>query len=239
MEQYIKQLIDDIHKATWNLKPPHKIWELSAADPDNELELEDMTYAEKHIYGRKKKISKITGISAESLPPSNKLNSEQKALLATELEKLLELFHFILDFPKDFPAELRYPFIVKIWNEKHVPLSFGEDHIEFCEWDEDMCPFPGYCTLCKEFKEQMKFDEETGHPATDYPEDELFNFEALNGFFDSDGNKIDLNNIPIPNLCKICRNYQIKDWDENLLCLMNRSDQRNSNDFKCGAFDEI
>lgn len=239
MERYIEQLIDDIHKATWNIRPPHEIWELSEADPDNELELEDMAFAEKHMYGKKKRISKITGIDFGLLPPSNKLTSQQQAHLATELEKLLQLFHFTLDFPENYPADLRYPFILKIWNEKHVPLSFGDDHIEFCDMNEDVCPFPGYCTSCKEVAAQMKFDEETGYPACDFPEGELINFEEMNGFFDDDGNKIGIHDIPVPDLCKECKYYQINDWDENLLCLMNRSDQRNNANFKCGAFDKL
>lgn len=31
----------------------------------------------------------------------------------------------------------------------------------------------------------------------------------------------------------------IDDWDENLLCMMNRLDQRNDPCFKCGAFDKL
>ena len=237
MERYIEQLIDDIHKATWNIRPPHEIWPLSKADPDNELELEDMAFAEKNLYGKEKRISKITGIDFELLPPTSKLTSQQQARLAIELEKLLQIFHFTLDFPENYPADLRYPFILKIWNEKHVPLSFGDSHIEFCDMNEDECPFPGYCTTCIEVAGQMKFDEEIGLPASDFPEDELPYFEDINGFFDDDGNKIDFQDMSVPDLCKICKSYQINDWDENLLCLMNRSDQRNDTNFICGAFD--
>lgn len=160
MQRYIEQLIDDLHKATWGMKPPHEIWEESEADPDDELELEDMSYVEKYLYGDEIPISAITGIGPDQIPPAEKLNQEQQALLAVELEKLLQYFHFYLDFPENFPAHLRYPFILKFWEEKHVALSFGENHIEFCDYDEEHCPFPGYCNTCKEVAEQMKFDEE-------------------------------------------------------------------------------
>lgn len=66
-----------------------------------------------------------------------------------------------------------------------------------------------------------------------------YNYEDINGFFNDDGTKIDPDSVPIPGLCVICRKYQIDDWDENLLCLMNRNDQRNDKDFKCGAFEKI
>lgn len=162
MKRYIEQLIEDIHKATWNLKPPHKLWEDSEADPDDELELEDMSYVEQYIEGEKQAIGKITGIEPELLPPAVKLTKEQQALLATELEKLLQNFHFALEFSEKYPAHLRYSFIRKFWEEKHVPLSFGTTHIEFCDYLVENCPFPGYCTTCKEIDDQMKFDEEHG-----------------------------------------------------------------------------
>ena len=163
MEHYIEQLIDDLHKATWNMNPPHELWEESGADPDDELELEDMSYLEEYVYGKEIPISAITGIEQEQLPPAEKLSQAQQALLATELENLLKYFHFYLDFPENFPAHLRYQFIVDFWEEKHVALSFGESHIEFCDYSEGYCAFPEYCTSCSEIEAQLKFDEQFEH----------------------------------------------------------------------------
>ena len=173
MERYLVQLIDDLHKATWGMKPPHEIWEKSEADPDDELELEDMSYVEKYLYGDEIPISEITGIALEQLPPVEKLNKEQHADLAVELENLLQYFHFYLDFPKDYPVQLRYTFIRKFWEEKHVALSFGENHIEFCDYNEEHCPFMGYCNTCKEVAEQMKFDEDQANLPLDHDEENL------------------------------------------------------------------
>jgi len=133
MERYIEQLINDLHQATWKIRPPHELWEESEANHDDELELEDMSYVEKYMYGDQEPISGITGIEIEKLPPAEKLSEKQQALLATELEKLLQYFHFTLDFPENYPSHLRYPFILKFWEEEHVALSFGENHIEFCD----------------------------------------------------------------------------------------------------------
>lgn len=63
--------------------------------------------------------------------------------------------------------------------------------------------------------------------------------EEINGFYNDDGTKIDPETVPVPGLCVICRKHHIDDWDENLLCLMNRHDQRNERDFNCGAFEKI
>lgn len=171
MQRYIEQLIDDIHQATWGMKPPHEIWGESEADPDDELELEDMSYVEKYVYGEEQPISEITGIACEKLPPAEKLNQEQQALLATELEKLLQFFHFRLDFPENFPAHLRYPFILDFWTEEHVALSFGENHIEFCDYSSGYCAFPDYCTACPEIEAQLEYDKQFERKASNIQED--------------------------------------------------------------------
>lgn len=63
--------------------------------------------------------------------------------------------------------------------------------------------------------------------------------EEINGFYNDDGTKIDPESVPVPGLCVICKKHRIDDWEENLLCLMNRNDQRDEPDFKCGAFEKI
>lgn len=172
MQRYIEQLIEDIHKASWNTRAPHEIWELSEADPDDEIDTEDLSYVEQCIYGEEIPISEITGIEAITLPPPEKLNDEQQTLLVVELEKLLLNYHFHLDFPTNYPLHLRYPFIRDLWSESHVPLSIGENHIEFCSYEEESCPFPGYCKTC----EEVAFEMENGAKC---PENNIFDPDEL------------------------------------------------------------
>jgi len=168
MHRYIEQLISDIRQATWKIRPPHEIWD--GVDPDDEVENEDLSYVEETIYGQKEKISAITGIRKELLPPPDLLNIEQAELIATELEKMLNVFNFFPDFPEDFPAHLRYPFLINIWENEYVPLSFGELHIELCSYDANECPFPGYCKICNEITAQMEADE---NPQSKIPDEEI------------------------------------------------------------------
>ncbi len=279
MKRYIEQLIDDISNATLRVTPPHPLWLESGADPDDEMDLEDMSYVEQFVYGEEKPISGITGIDTAALPPPEKLDEEQQAMLAAELEKLLEFFHFQLEFPRDYPVHLRYPFIRNLWDENHVPMSFGITHIEFCDYDEENCPFPGYCSNCKDYAEQMELDKEFAKETdTDFDidienllptpeevekwakengidpigkEDTLFDdafgddddfdpaSDFVGGFFNDDGTPIDPDSVPVPGLCIICKKYQYDDPEENFLCMMNRNDQRNDPDFKCGVFEKI
>jgi len=62
--------------------------------------------------------------------------------------------------------------------------------------------------------------------------------EIFNGFYSDDGELINPEIIPLPGLCLICKSHQDDDPEENLLCQMNRYDQRNNQDFKCGAFEK-
>jgi len=59
----------------------------------------------------------------------------------------------------------------------------------------------------------------------------------INGIYDDNGNKINPALIPVPGLCILCKSYGMNDWEENLLCNLNRFDQRNYKDFKCGAYE--
>jgi hypothetical protein len=59
------------------------------------------------------------------------------------------------------------------------------------------------------------------------------------GIFNDDGYEIKKETIKMQSLCLDCRKNLIDDWDENLLCDMNRADQRNEKEFKCGAYERL
>ena len=61
--------------------------------------------------------------------------------------------------------------------------------------------------------------------------------EEFLGIFDDDGNRIDINLIPKPGLCLLCKREE--DHDEEVLCFLNRWDQREEKRFFCGQFDKI
>lgn len=61
----------------------------------------------------------------------------------------------------------------------------------------------------------------------------------INGIFDDDGFEINPESIKKPFLCLTCLKNFIDDWDENLLCDMNRADQRDKKEFKCYAYEKL
>jgi len=59
------------------------------------------------------------------------------------------------------------------------------------------------------------------------------------GFFDDDGRIVDPETVPISSLCILCKKHRTNNQEENIFCLMTRFDQRNSEDFRCDAFEKI
>jgi len=59
----------------------------------------------------------------------------------------------------------------------------------------------------------------------------------INAYYDDDGNQLNPDLIPKPGLCLTCK----KDLDPNeeILCNLNRLDQRNQDKFVCYAFEKI
>lgn len=152
MKKYLNQLIEEFHKATFNIKPPSEIWD--SVDLNDEGEVEDMAYAEQFIYGTPQKLSDIIGIEKSKFPSDQKLTNEQVELLVTEMIRLLHFFNFIPGFPEKVPARTKYRMLVEKWESEQVSVSFGEVEIEFCDYDESKCPFPGYCSICREAREE-------------------------------------------------------------------------------------
>jgi len=67
----------------------------------------------------------------------------------------------------------------------------------------------------------------------------LFTEEELNDLLNVRFAERDPGSVPVPGLCVICEKYHSDDQEQNLLCMMTRNDQRDSDDFKCGMFEKI
>ncbi len=54
-------------------------------------------------------------------------------------------------------------------------------------------------------------------------------------YCDDDGNEIDITKIPMPELCLNCAKKDLP--HEQILCNLNRLDQRADDGFQCGAYE--
>jgi hypothetical protein len=61
----------------------------------------------------------------------------------------------------------------------------------------------------------------------------------IGGIFTDEGYEIDPNTIKKPSLCLTCVRDNSHDWEDDVLCNLNRYDQRNSRKFKCGSYEKI
>ncbi|NVO21594.1 MAG: hypothetical protein HXX13_17970 [Bacteroidetes bacterium] len=145
MQDNINQLVAELRSVYRSMLPGT---DGSGSDGD-QAQIEAMAFADDYIPGIPEKLSDITGISQEKLPFPVKLKAEESALLAKELELLLNHFNFYTIFPEKCPLEMRYFFIRSIWNNEYVSVAFGRSNIEFCEKDIDTCPFPEFCNDCE------------------------------------------------------------------------------------------
>ncbi|MCU4177765.1 hypothetical protein [Carboxylicivirga sp. N1Y90] len=144
MDNYIKQLIESINQS----KNKHDS-KLAHDEPDYINE-----FADQYINGTPEKISKLTGIEKYQFPPSDKLNKEQITNVVKAIEQLLLSFNLEFIFPEDVTCEVKYDFIVKKWDSKHIHCKDGTVQIETCKFDDDNCPFPEQCTICENFKDE-------------------------------------------------------------------------------------
>jgi hypothetical protein len=171
MKAYLHQLIATIREArTYIIAPDTELW--ASVDINNEAEVEDISYIEESE-GIPEPIFAITGIETDLLPLDETLTPKEKVLLVHEMELLLAHYNLYPDFPEGYPDDKKYLHLRNIWDDEHVLISFGESHIDMCEFDINTCPFIGYCCIC----EQLEKESREG-PEIDSDDD------FLNGLFD-------------------------------------------------------
>lgn len=62
--------------------------------------------------------------------------------------------------------------------------------------------------------------------------------EEISGYFDDDGNEMNPNLHPKPRLCLSCKSNETEDEYEEILCNLNRLDQKDEREFKCFAYQQ-
>jgi hypothetical protein len=60
--------------------------------------------------------------------------------------------------------------------------------------------------------------------------------DEIDGFYNDDGTKINPELLPKPGLCIICKKDDASGKEE-MLCILNRIDQKDEKTFKCDAYE--
>ena len=144
METYIQQLIEDFKKSASRV--PDKKEYFTTINAINDKHYDEINCCE--LYGNgigRKPLGIIFGIPQEAIPPEDKLSNKQLELLYSEIEKLWNAWHFILDFPEATPMRLRYQMLYDRWNDENVFTAVGDIHYDFCGGCCEGCEILEYC----------------------------------------------------------------------------------------------
>lgn len=153
MNRYIEQLIEDLRKAAENAPHLNEIETNLTTDEEFARHIEDV---ERYLHGEQEKLSEIIGVPLKMLPSADKLNKHQLRILTQELIKLLNDWNFYPDFPDNLPDDMKYKALLDVWESDQVYMSSGETHLEFCDYDPENCPFPGYCKSCENRNDELE-----------------------------------------------------------------------------------
>jgi hypothetical protein len=219
MQTYIKQLLEDIENLTRN-PPPAPYIEVPP-------HMADMPEMAELALSPPTTLEELTGIPFEAFPNILELKKKQWKVLAEALKRLIFALNMqIVDLPENFPEDAFYNLIVMHWDDpvQYLPLA-GYD-IEFCSRDPDTCPYGEDCNFCYGENPDDEFIDGTGQ-------------KFIGGLFNDDGSRIDPLTVPLRELCLRCKSFLSEDWEDNILCTLNRNDQKDSDDFKCYAFDQM
>lgn len=170
-------------------------------------------------------LEEITGIALEALPPFFEFTMDELALLADAFRRLFDALNMaVVDLPEEYPDDAWVDQVICHWNEPIQYLPQAGCDLEWCSGDNDTCPYGEDCLYC-------------GPDASD-PEDEKMPVPFVGGLFNDDGTRLAPLKVPIPELCLRCKSYLSDDWEDNILCTLTRNDQKDDDEFECGAFEE-
>ncbi len=181
MDHYLEQLIDDLKRSAA---------QATAFRGDVEVNIPEETTIEAFGdpgLGVERRLSDIVGISRASLPAPGKLRTGQINRLLREMVDLLHAWNFHPEFPDHLPNEIRYDALRGIWDSRQPLMNDGIVHLEFCNYDPDDCPFPGYCDECDMMNSDIEADNtDAGHMFSDLPADDehiASHFDQIEGDF--------------------------------------------------------
>lgn len=152
-------------------------------------------------------------------PTDDKLEPlEADAYLIPPFETPVELENYLRqNFDRFFQIELNDWYLdEELWPQKRTWKMFGEwFNYQIISMVRDAC-------------DALPLE-------TDNPRD-LF---GEGGMYDDEGNLVDLSTVPVPARCMLCSSFGSNDPEENILCNLNRFDQRNEDTFECESFDPV
>ena len=148
MDEYVNQLLEDIALILGN-----KLNEKKEQPKKSKKALLEEHFKEVDLYisgDAERPLGYFCGMEKEQFPPEERLTKTQKESLSVALIKMMNAFNIEPDFPKNFPMEKAYPFLIQSLNDPITIMSSGTMHIEYCDYDTENCPFGTEFCHCKD-----------------------------------------------------------------------------------------
>ena len=130
MEEYIKQLIEDLKAAQDIVAPP-----LSYGDSEN---LSKTT------------MERLSGLEKICFPPTERLSHKQLQDLVNAMETFIESKNYVVNLPKELPLERAYQKLLDKWTDEIEHVEFGLSGLDFCPENLDECDMHEFCKCCFE-----------------------------------------------------------------------------------------
>ena len=150
MERYITQLLDDLeHIISFKQASNQQLAVLTDVEesPDDSLELSKL------LHTRQSSFAELLEVDIHLLPPAELLNDKNIHKLFDRLSDTLMVHNCYLDFPAKISHRERYKTLRDYWNSPQQIYDQCMNTIEFCDYDQDTCPFgPDKCQ-CKDYED--------------------------------------------------------------------------------------
>jgi hypothetical protein len=159
----------------------------------------------------------FSGLEKMCFPPVEKLSHTQLQDLVDAIIALLEENKYVVNVPARLLIELTYQKLLEKWTDEIDYVNSGLHGLDFCPENMDDCDLHEWCDWCFEVGADT--------------------IPVYNGIYDDNGNKIDILDIPVPDLCLSCESFLDDDWEENVLCNLTRAEKREEGEeFVCYAW---
>lgn len=149
MKQYVDQLLDDLSAIT---SKQHAANEFAGIINNDEESFDDALELSKLVCYEQLSFGELIGIQKDLLPPEELLDNVQIKKVLSNLAYSLFAHNCYLDFPDEVNERDQYRILRNEWDTKHQLFKSNINTIDFCDYDQDNCPFGPKNCQCKKYE---------------------------------------------------------------------------------------
>jgi len=149
MHPYLPHLLSDIEAARRTEIPEEPERKISFEEEMEEIEKWLEGEEPDHTFGY------YCGLEADNFPPPEQLTKKDMKEVCKAFGHMMFTWNLHISLPKNFPAALRYSFLIKTLNEKTTIVNSGFTGFDYCTGYAPDCVFKEYCMCLKYYKDDV------------------------------------------------------------------------------------